>query len=102
MKLCLLTRRRACKVCGTACSDVLYFYREGRELPGIYHTGIMALCATWLAGMQACRHVGWAGIDGPALGGGAHGPAAGLCVSCATVLPVVVLCAGVGNPSDHR
>lgn len=48
-----LTRRQACNLCGAACSDV--WYREGRELPGIYHTGIMALCATWLAGLQACR-----------------------------------------------
>lgn len=43
----------------------------------------MALCTTWPPGMQACRHVGWAGIAGPALGGGgAHGPAAGYVSLC--------------------
>lgn len=61
----------------SCCSNV--WYREGQELPGIYHTGIMALCAT----RQVLR-IRRVDLHGPALGG-AHSSRLCLCAAAVCV-----------------
>lgn len=75
LELCLLTRRQAVQ---RSCSNV--WYREGRELPGIYHTGIMALCAARHVLPQSTA----VDLHGTALGG-VHGSRLCLCATAVCV-----------------